>query len=113
MGLETDSDITKAFTKSDQVVKEAIEKTLEKDPVKLKQMKQTIAYNLNESEKAISNGGFAGKGFLQGTRTTGNFVPEQHTDYIFTTVGEEWGFIGSFGVVLIFVLLILRILGNF
>jgi len=84
--------------------------SLEKDPVKLKQMKQTIAYNLNESEKAISNGGFKGKGFLQGTRTTGNFVPEQHTDYIFTTVGEEWGFIGSALTVLVFVLLIIRVI---
>ena len=84
--------------------------SLEKDPVKLKQMKQTIAYNLNESEKAISNGGMTGRGFLEGTRTTGNFVPEQHTDYIFTTVGEEWGFIGSFLTVLVFVLLITRII---
>jgi len=73
-------------------------------------MKQTVAYNLNESEKAISSGGFTGKGYLEGTRTTGNFVPEQDTDYIFTTVGEEWGFIGSFAVVLVFILLILRIL---
>ncbi len=83
---------------------------LEKDPSELRKMRQTVAYNLNESEKAISSGGFSGKGFLEGTRTTGKFVPEQHTDYIFTTVGEEWGFIGTFGVVLIFVLLIIRIL---
>ncbi len=83
---------------------------LEKDPVKLEQMKKTFAYNLNESEKAISSGGFTGRGFMQGTRTTGKFVPEQHTDYIFSTVGEEWGFVGSVFVVLLFVLLILRIL---
>ena len=83
---------------------------LEKDPVKLEKMKKTILYNLNESEKAISSGGWKGKGFLQGTRTTGKFVPEQHTDYIFSTVGEEWGFIGSSIVVLLFVLLIIRIL---
>jgi len=83
---------------------------LEKDPVKLEKMKKTFAYNLNESEKAISSGGFTGRGFMEGTRTTGKFVPEQHTDYIFSTVGEEWGFIGSFAVVLIFVLLILRVL---
>jgi rod shape determining protein RodA len=83
---------------------------LEKDPVKLKKMKQTFAYNLNESEKAISSGGFSGKGFMEGTRTTGKFVPEQHTDYIFSTVGEEWGFLGSAFVVIIFVLLLLRIL---
>ncbi|WP_242130610.1 rod shape-determining protein RodA [Aestuariivivens marinum] len=83
---------------------------LEKDPEKLEQMKKTFAYNLNESEKAISSGGISGKGFLEGTRTTGKFVPEQHTDYIFSTVGEEWGFIGSALVVVTFVLLLLRIL---
>jgi rod shape determining protein RodA len=83
---------------------------LEKDPQKLKQMKRTFAYNLNESEKAISSGGLTGKGFLEGTRTTGKFVPEQHTDYIFSTVGEEWGFLGTSFVVILFVLLILRIL---
>ena len=83
---------------------------LEKDPDKLQKMKQTFAYNLNESEKAISSGGFSGKGFMEGTRTTGKFVPEQHTDYIFSTVGEEWGFLGSAFVVIVFVLLLLRIL---
>ncbi len=83
---------------------------LEKDPKKLEQMKRTFAYNLNESEKAISSGGFTGKGFMEGTRTTGKFVPEQHTDYIFSTVGEEWGFLGSAFVVIVFVLLLLRIL---
>ncbi|MCF7559079.1 rod shape-determining protein RodA [Sabulilitoribacter multivorans] len=83
---------------------------LEKDPEKLEKMKQTFAYNLNESEKAISSGGLSGKGFMEGTRTTGKFVPEQHTDYIFSTVGEEWGFLGSAFVVIVFVLLLLRIL---
>lgn len=83
---------------------------LEKDPVKLKRMKKTFAYNLNESEKAISSGGLTGKGFMEGTRTTGKFVPEQHTDYIFSTVGEEWGFIGTSFVVIVFILLLLRIL---
>ena len=84
--------------------------SLEKDPEKLERMKKTIAYNLNESEKAISSGGLTGKGFLEGTRTTGKFVPEQHTDYIFSTVGEEWGFLGSATIVIVFVLLLLRIL---
>ncbi|MDU8885745.1 rod shape-determining protein RodA [Yeosuana sp. MJ-SS3] len=83
---------------------------LEKDPAKIEQMRQDILYNLYESEKAISSGGFAGKGFLEGTRTTGKFVPEQHTDYIFSTVGEEWGFLGSTAVVVLFVLLLLRVL---
>ena len=83
---------------------------LESDPEKLQEMKQTILYNLNESEKAISSGRLSGKGFLQGTRTTGKFVPEQHTDYIFSTVGEEWGFIGSALVVILFVALLTRVL---
>jgi len=83
---------------------------LEKDPTKLEQMKRDEAYNLIQSEQAISSGGWTGKGFLQGTRTTGKFVPEQHTDYIFSTVGEEWGFWGSSFVVLLFVMLIIRVL---
>ncbi|WP_452231147.1 rod shape-determining protein RodA [Lacinutrix sp. MEBiC02404] len=83
---------------------------LEKDPQKVAEMRRDILYNLYESEKAISSGGFSGRGFLEGTRTTGKFVPEQHTDYIFSTVGEEWGFLGSVFVVIIFVLLMLRIL---
>lgn len=83
---------------------------LESNPERLKEMKQTILYNLNESEKAISSGGLTGKGFLEGTRTTGKFVPEQHTDYIFSTVGEEWGFLGSALVVVLFVALLTRIL---
>lgn len=83
---------------------------LEKDPVKLEQMKRTILYNLNESEKAISSGGLTGKGFMEGTRTIGKFVPEQDTDYIFSTVGEEWGFLGSSLVIILFVLLLIRIL---
>lgn len=67
-------------------------------------------YNLNQSMITIGSGGLLGKGYLEGTQTKGNFVPEQHTDYIFTTVGEEWGFIGSFVVVFLFVALILRVL---
>jgi len=83
---------------------------LEKDPDKIQKMQRDILYNLYESEKAISSGGLKGKGYLEGTRTTGKFVPEQHTDYIFSTVGEEWGFLGSISVVIIFVLLLLRLL---
>lgn len=67
-------------------------------------------YNTNQSEIAIGSGGWIGKGYLEGTQTKGNFVPEQHTDYIFTTVGEEWGFVGSTVMVLLFVSLMLRIL---
>lgn len=69
-----------------------------------------IGYNTNQSQIAIGSGRWTGKGFLQGTQTKGNFVPEQHTDYIFSTVGEEWGFLGSLFVVSLFILLLLRIL---
>ena len=71
---------------------------------------QGIGYNINKSKIAIGSGGFSGKGFLNGTQTKGGFVPEQHTDYIFSTVGEEWGFIGSSGLIILFTVLILRIL---
>jgi rod shape determining protein RodA len=67
-----------------------------------------IGYNTNQSEIAIGSGGWFGKGFLEGTQTKGGFVPEQHTDYIFTTVGEEWGFLGSLVVIALFVGLIFR-----
>ncbi|MFT3795100.1 rod shape-determining protein RodA [Flavobacterium sp.] len=69
-----------------------------------------IGYNTNQSEIAIGSGGWFGKGFLEGTQTKGGFVPEQHTDYIFTTVGEEWGFLGSMVVIALFLGLIFRII---
>jgi len=65
-------------------------------------------YNVNQSKIAIGSGGFAGKGFLGGTQTKLKYVPEQHTDFIFCTIGEEEGFLGTIGVELLFVLLILR-----
>jgi rod shape determining protein RodA len=71
---------------------------------------QGIGYNINQSKIAIGSGGFSGKGFLNGTQTKGGFVPEQHTDYIFSTVGEEWGFLGSSGLIILFTILILRII---
>lgn len=67
-------------------------------------------YNVNQSKIAIGSGGFLGKGFLQGTQTKFNFVPEQSTDFIFCTVGEEWGFVGSTVVILLFLAFILRII---
>lgn len=82
---------------------------LEKDPEKIEAIRKTIGYNTYQSEKAIESGGLFGKGFLEGTRTKGNFVPEQHTDYIFSTVGEEWGFVGTAAVVLLFTFLLLRL----
>ena len=69
-----------------------------------------IGYNTNQSEIAIGSGGLFGKGYLEGTQTKGGFVPEQHTDYIFTTVGEEWGFLGCLFVIALFVSLIMRII---
>jgi len=69
-----------------------------------------IGYNTNQAEIAIGSGGFFGKGFLQGTQTKGDFVPEQHTDYIFSTIGEEWGFLGSSLVILLFMMFLFRIL---
>tara|TARA_R110000787_G_scaffold96415_8_gene199847 strand:+ start:9893 stop:11146 length:1254 start_codon:yes stop_codon:yes gene_type:complete len=71
---------------------------------------KSIGYNTNQSEIAIGSGGWTGKGWLQGTQTKGKFVPEQDTDYIFSTVGEEWGFLGSIGVVFLFIALIVRLL---
>jgi rod shape determining protein RodA len=67
-------------------------------------------YNVNQSKIAIGSGGFSGKGFLKGTQTKYDFVPEQSTDFIFCTVGEEWGFIGTTFVISIFILLILRLI---
>lgn len=67
-------------------------------------------YNLNQSKIAIGSGGLSGKGFLEGTQTKGSFVPEQHTDYIFTTIAEEWGFLGATTLIALYVFLMLRIL---
>ena len=67
-------------------------------------------YNVNQSLIAIGSGGLSGKGYLQGTQTKYDFVPEQSTDFIFCTVGEEWGFLGTFVVLALFVVLLLRIL---
>ncbi len=66
-------------------------------------------YNVNQSKISIGSGGFTGKGFLQGTQTKLKYVPEQSTDFIFCTVGEEWGFLGSVGLVALFVGLLLRL----
>lgn len=69
-----------------------------------------IGYNINQSLIAIGSGGFAGKGFMQGTQTKFNFVPEQSTDFIFCTIGEEWGFLGSLVVVGLFLVMLVRII---
>ncbi len=67
-------------------------------------------YNVNQSKIAIGSGGFAGKGFLNGTQTKLKYVPEQHTDFIFCTIGEEEGFLGAAAVMALFVCLILRVI---
>lgn len=69
-----------------------------------------FGYNVNQSKIAIGSGGVSGKGFLQGTQTKLKYVPEQHTDFIFCTIGEEEGFIGTATVLLLFLMLILRII---
>ena len=69
-----------------------------------------IGYNLNQSKIAIGSGGIWGKGYLQGTQTKYNFVPEQSTDFIFCTIGEEWGFIGCFFVIGLYLFLLIRII---
>jgi rod shape determining protein RodA len=75
---------------------------LESDP-------KGVEYNVNQSKIAIGSGEFIGKGFLQGTQTKFDFVPEQDTDFIFCTVGEEWGFLGSSFVLILFTTLLVRI----
>jgi len=76
---------------------------LEDDP-------QGVGYNVNQSKIAIGSGGFSGKGYLNGTQTKLHFVPEQSTDFIFCTVGEEWGFLGTTFVILLYAGLLLRML---
>jgi rod shape determining protein RodA len=76
---------------------------LEDDP-------QGVGYNVNQSKIAIGSGGFSGKGYLNGTQTKLHFVPEQSTDFIFCTVGEEWGFLGTTFVILLYVVFLLRMI---
>ncbi len=83
---------------------------LEQDPQKIAEMRRDFGYNTYMSESAITSGGVFGKGFLEGTRTKGSFVPEQHTDYIFTTLGEEWGLVGTLTVIILFTFLLLRLI---
>lgn len=71
---------------------------------------QGSGYNVNQSKIAIGSGGFMGKGYLAGTLTKANFVPEQQTDFIFCTVGEEWGWVGSSLLVALYVVLLVRLI---
>lgn len=76
----------------------------------LKTLRSGALWNIKQSLIAIGSGGFSGKGFLKGTQTKYDFVPEQSTDFIFCTVGEEWGFVGTLITVALFVALMLRII---
>ena len=69
-----------------------------------------IGYNTNQARIAIGSGGFLGKGFLQGTQTKLKYVPEQDTDFIFCTIGEEWGFVGSAGILLVYLFFLCRLI---
>lgn len=69
-----------------------------------------VGYNLHQSKIAIGSGGFSGKGYMQGTMTKYNFVPEQHTDFIFCTIGEERGFVGSFVLLSLYLAFLIRII---
>ena len=69
-----------------------------------------VGYNLHQSKIAIGSGGFSGKGYMQGTMTKYNFVPEQHTDFIFCTIGEEFGFIGSFLLLSLYLAFLIRLI---
>jgi len=102
------------FTFGVQYVFQSVLQTHQRDRIEillgLKSDPKGIGYNVNQSKIAIGSGGLIGKGFLQGTQTKFKFVPEQSTDFIFCTVGEEWGFVGSSFLVIVFILLITRII---
>lgn len=102
------------FTFGVKYVFESVLQTHQRDRIEillgLKSDPKGVGYNVNQSKIAIGSGGVLGKGFLQGTQTKFKFVPEQSTDFIFCTVGEEWGFLGSSFLVVVFISLILRII---
>lgn len=98
--------VPKIFTKLKKYHQERIMVLLDEEAV---DKKGGAYYNLQQSKIAIGSGGFSGKGYLEGTQTKYDFVPEQHSDFIFCTVGEEFGWIGSFLVILLFMILLFRI----
>jgi len=121
--------ITVLLGEEDKLIEQIDELTLEMNEIKLnkevkininndliekkthlKDLRQGDGWNIKQSLIAIGSGGFMGKGFLEGTQTKFNFVPEQSTDFIFCTIGEEWGFIGTFIVVCLYLGLFLRLL---
>lgn len=98
--------VPKIFTKLKKYHQERIMVLLDEEAV---DKKGGAYYNLQQSKIAIGSGGFSGKGYLEGTQTKYDFVPEQHSDFIFCTVGEEFGWVGSFLVILLFMILLFRI----
>lgn len=106
--------LTAGFVFSVDYVYEKVLEPYQKDRIDVLIGKVTdvkgVGYNVNQSKIAIGSGGFWGKGFLEGTQTKFDFVPEQSTDFIFCTVGEEWGFAGSTVVVVLFLWLVMRII---
>lgn len=98
------------YVPEDKVKAVELNQQKEKESINLKKQKKAKEnYNVKQSKIAIGSGGFWGKGFLKGTQTQGDFVPEQHTDFIFTSVGENFGFWGSALVVLLYLFFLLRI----
>ncbi|GAB4128752.1 MAG: rod shape-determining protein RodA [Raineya sp.] len=99
--------VPKIFTKLKQYHQDRIMVLIDESAV---DKKGGAYYNLTQSKIAIGSGGFWGKGYLEGTQTKYDFVPEQHSDFIFCTVGEEFGWVGSFVVILLYVTLLIRII---
>jgi rod shape determining protein RodA len=90
--------------------KQAIRDDIGEKRFSLRKLRQGNGWNIKQSLIAIGSGGFTGKGFLEGTQTKFDFVPEQSTDFIFCTIGEEWGFVGTFVLMCIYIGMFLRIL---
>jgi rod shape determining protein RodA len=98
------------YVPDDNGAAKKIDEQKEKENLKTKILKKAREnYNVKQSKIAIGSGGLTGKGFLKGTQTQGDFVPEQHTDFIFTAVGENFGFLGSGLIILLYLLFMLRI----
>ncbi|MEO6329526.1 MAG: rod shape-determining protein RodA, partial [Ginsengibacter sp.] len=99
------------YLPDDNAAVEELNEQKEKEQLKSKkQKKEKENYNVKQSKIAIGSGGLWGKGFLKGTQTQGDFVPEQHTDFIFTSVGENFGFWGSTLLILLYLFFLLRII---
>jgi rod shape determining protein RodA len=98
------------YVPEDNTTAQKLDEQKEKEASKIKKLKKAREnYNVKQSKIAIGSGGVMGKGFLKGTQTQGDFVPEQHTDFIFTSVGENFGFVGSSLIVIFYLLFMLRI----